>query len=279
MNVVPSAMNDYLAPDWQRIFEFNGLRSFDDFWKLEAKWFEEPNQRRGGWSGVARCELKLPDGGITRVFLKRQENHMTRTLAHPFRGELTFLREFRCIERYQQCGIPSLTPLYFAWRRVKGDNRAVLMTAELEGFRSLEDLARDWSPSPPLPEIRRAVIHAVARLLAQIHSHQLRHNCFYPKHVFVRLGQDGNVEARVIDLEKTKARPFGWDRDYRDLRTLNRHSYGWSLADRVRFFCAYLGQTKLQAHGKEKWRRIARRHFQKHPHGAAVVNHHTVQGN
>ena len=273
------AFNDYLALDWRRIFEFNGLRSFDDFWKLEAKWFEEPNQRRGGWSGVARCELKRPEGGTVRVFLKRQENHMTRTLAHPLRGELTFLREFRCIERYHQCGIPSLTPLYFAWRRVDGDHRAVLMTAALEGFGSLEDLARDWSAAPPRPEVRRTVIRAVARLLAQIHSHQLRHNCFYPKHVFVRLGPDGTVEARVIDLEKTKMVRFGWDRDYRDLRTLNRHSYGWSMADRVRFFCEYLGQKKLTASGKERWRRIARRHSEKHSQGIAVVGHHTVQGN
>ena len=60
-------MKDYLADDWQRIFEFNGLRSFDDFWKLEAQWFEEPNQRRGGWSGVARCELKRPEGGVAPI--------------------------------------------------------------------------------------------------------------------------------------------------------------------------------------------------------------------
>ena len=263
-------MKDYTAAEWQDIFAFNGLRTFGDFWKLEAKWFEEPNQRRGGWSGVARCELKLPGGGTTRVFLKRQENHMTRTPAHPLRGEPTFLREFRCILRYRECGIPSLTPLYFAWRREGGNQRAVLLTEELAGFRSLEETAKDWEQNPPPPKIRRAVIRAVAQLLRQIHSHRLRHNCFYPKHIFLRLAGGGPVAVRVIDLEKTKTRLFGWDRDYRDLRTLNRHSFGWSRADRVRFFLEYLGVSRLTPEIKAKWRRISRRHLQKHPADEAL---------
>ena len=92
-------MNEFIAPEWQPILAFNGLRSFDDFWEFEANWFEEPNQRRGGWSGVARCELKVPEGGTRRVFLKRQENHTTRTFTHPIRGMATFVREFRQILR------------------------------------------------------------------------------------------------------------------------------------------------------------------------------------
>jgi hypothetical protein len=261
-------MNDYIAPDWQRIFAFNGLHSFDDFWKLEAKWFEEPNQRRGGWSGVARCDLKLPEGGAARVFLKRQENHTTRTLAHPFRGMLTFVREFRQILRYQEHGIPSLTPLYFACRRENGNLRAILLTEELAGFRSLEEISREWKTTPR--PVRRAIIDAVARLLRQIHGHRLTHNCFYPKHVFLRLPPGRPVEARVIDLEKTKWQPFGFDRNFRDMRRLNMP--GWSGADRVRFFREYLGIPKLTPDAKRKWRRIARRHFEKHPQDAAVFS-------
>lgn len=256
-------MNDYIAAEWQRIFEFNGLRAFDDFWKLEAKWFEEPNQRRGGWSGVARCELLRPDGSTARVFLKRQENHITRTIAHPLRGLPTFVREFNSIMRYRRCGIPTLTPVYFAVRRPGGDQRAVLMTEELVGFRSLEELAREWQTLPAAT--RQAVASAVAQLLQQIHSHHLSHNCFYPKHVFVRLAERGQIETRIIDLEKTKRRLFGIDRDFRDMRRLNGPGLPWSRADRVRFFKEYLGVARLDAGAKEKWRRIARRHLEKHP--------------
>jgi hypothetical protein len=260
-------MNDYIAPEWQRIFAFNGLHTFDDLWKLEAKWFEEPNQRRGGWSGVARCELKLPEGGTARVFLKRQENHTTRTLGHPVRGIPTFVREFRQILRYREHGIPSLTPLYFACRRQNANLCAVLLTEELVGFRSLEDLARDWKNTPA--QTRHAIIRAVAQLLRQIHSYGLMHNCFYPKHVFLRIGVSGGIEARVIDLEKTKWRPFGFDRNFRDMRRLNGPR--WSRADRVRFFREYLGISKLTPAAKQKWRRIAGRHLEKHPADAAML--------
>ena len=261
-------MNDYMAAEWQRVFAFNGLHSFDDFWKLEAKWFEEPNQRRGGWSGVARCELKLPEGGATHVFLKRQENHTTRTLTHPWRGMSTFVREFQQILRYRAHGIPSLTPLYFASRRENGNLRAILLTEELMGFRSLEEVSREWKNLPSTN--RRATISAVAQLLAQIHSHGLTHNCFYPKHVFLRFHSPKKVEARVIDLEKTKRRPFGFDRNFRDMRRLNTPA--WSRTDRVRFFREYLGLAKLTPDAKQTWRRIARRQLQKHPQDAALFN-------
>src|SRR6185503_4684835 len=161
-------MNDYIEPEWQRIFGYNGLRSFDDFWKLEAKWFEEPNQRRGGWSGVVRCELKLPEGGTTRVFLKRQENHITRTFAHPIRGLPTFVREFENIMRCRERGIPSLTPLYFACRTEGGNKRAVLLTEELVGFRSLKELAGEWKTMSRAT--RHAIIRTVAKLLRRIHA-------------------------------------------------------------------------------------------------------------
>lgn len=258
--------NEYIAAGWERVFAFNGLRTFDDFWKLEAKWFEEPNQRRGGWSGVARCELKRPEGGSVAIFLKRQEDHITRTLAHPIRGLSTFVREFESIMRYRERNIPSLTPLYFACRRVDGHLRAILLTEELTGFRSLEEIARDWAGLPRAT--RLAITEATARLLKLIHSHQLTHNCFYPKHVFLRLKGPAEVEARVIDLEKTKWQPFGLDRNFRDMRRLNSVGMPWTRADRVRFFREYLGLSQLTAEAKKKWRRIERRHFDKHPSAA-----------
>jgi hypothetical protein len=258
-------MNDYMAPDWQRIFAFNGLQSFDDFWKLEAKWFEEPNQRRGGWSGVARCDLRLPEGGVRSVFLKRQENHTTRTLGHPLRGIPTFVREFQQMLRYRQHAIPSLTPLYFAFHRVEGNLRAVLITEELTGFRSLDEVAREWKTIGR--KQRHAIIEAVAALLRQIHGHKLTHNCFYPKHVFVRPVGD-KVEARVIDLEKTKWHLFGSDRNFRDMRRLNTAT--WSRAERVHFFRRYLGVERLTPEAKQKWRQIARRHLEKRPEDAVL---------
>ncbi|HTD66871.1 MAG TPA: lipopolysaccharide kinase InaA family protein [Candidatus Limnocylindria bacterium] len=264
------APGQFVAPGWREIFAANGLSKFDDFWDWKVALFEQPNTDRGGWSGVARCELRLPNGGTIRVFLKRQENHVTRTLLHPVRGIPTFAREFQNIMRYRAHAIPSVTPLYFASRQEDGKQRAILLTEELAGFRSLDEWHRDWQQIPPSPRLRRAVIRSVADLLRQIHAHGLRHNCFYPKHIFVRLDSAERVESRAIDLEKTKHSPF---RHWRmnDLGTLNRHAAGWSRADRVRFFKEYLSIPHLTEDAKMQWRHLARRLARKHPD-----KHHAV---
>ncbi len=59
-------MRDYVANDWESLAAANGLDSFESVWSLDIGWFEEPNVRRGGWSGVSRLELKLPDGSRER---------------------------------------------------------------------------------------------------------------------------------------------------------------------------------------------------------------------
>jgi hypothetical protein len=250
-------MSDYFATDWEPIFAFNGLKTFDDFWKLEAQWFEEPNQRRGGWSGVSRCTLKLPQGGEVHAFLKRQKNHPTRTFWHPIRGILTFIREFRAIMLYRELGIPALMPLYFGVRTQGGDRRAVLMTEELSDYRSLDQIAQDWMSTAR--EKRRAISRAVAALLRQIHGCKLTHNCFYPKHIFIRFA-GADAEARVIDLEKTKRLFFGKDRELRDIRRLIDPAMPWSRSERVRFFCDYFGVTRMTPEAKAEWKRIQRRH-------------------
>ncbi len=257
-------MESFIATGWDKIFAFNGLVTFEDFWTRTVQWFEEPNQRRGGWSGVARCELSLPEGGAVRVFLKRQENHVTRTFLHPIRGIPTFEREFQNIMRYRAHGIPSLTPLYFGCRRQGGKQQAILLTEELSNFRSLHDLERCWQESPPKATVRRSVVRAVARLLRQIHAQGLRHNCFYPKHIFINIKSPNDVEARAIDLEKTKSSPL---RNWRmnDLGTLNRHAVGWSRSDRVYFMREYFAVPRLTPDARKQWRRLARRLARKHP--------------
>lgn len=261
-------MKDFLAPEWQALFAANGLRTFDDFWKLEVKWFEEPNQRRGGWSGVARCELQRPGGGTVRVFLKRQENHTTRTLAHPWRGILTFVREFRAIMLYRERGIPSLNPLYFACRTQDGKRRAVLLTEELSGFRSLEDYAQEWRQTPRAQ--RLAIACAVGKLLRQIHGHGLTHNCIYPKHVFLAF-HGAEVEARVIDLEKTKKRVFNANGILRDFRRLVGPDKPWSRTEHVRFFRAYMGVPRLTPAAKREWHRIRGHYLDKRLRGASAA--------
>lgn len=257
-------MSDYVSEKWRAIFEYNGLRTFEDFWQLQAQWFEDPNYRRGGWSGVSRCELKLQSGGHAPVFMKRQENHFTKTWRHPLRGMATLVREFDNLRRLTELKLATVAPLYFAHRRVKGQVRAILVTEELSGLQPLETLTRQWIEKGwPALSVRRKIIEAIARAVRDIHLHGFKHNCLYPKHVFVSWPLDGSpgsrpVTVKLIDLEKAKRSRLRRNGGLKDVATLNRRTEGWSLKDRWRFFKTYLESDTLEE-TKRKWRRLARR--------------------
>jgi len=253
-------MKDFVNERWRPILAHNGVSSFEALWALEAAWFEEPNQRKGGWSGVSRCELDLPAGGRCAIFLKRQENHRARLWNHPLRGISTFLREFQHIMHYRSSGVPTLEPVYFGMRKIGKDERAILITEELTGFVSLEDRVQRWlRDGAPARPARLRLLRAAATLLRQMHDHGIQHNCFFPKHVFLRVGDDGGVEARVIDLEKSRWRPSRLVCARRDLYTLNYHSLCWSRSDRLWFFREYLQIDRLTPYAKWLWRHIASR--------------------
>ncbi len=56
----------YIKAEWQNTLKAQNLDSFDSIWDYEKNaniqpdWVEEPNQRRGGWSGVCRIVLLDP---------------------------------------------------------------------------------------------------------------------------------------------------------------------------------------------------------------------------
>lgn len=251
-------MQDYQADNWKALLADNGLKSFDDWWQREADWFEEPNFRRGGWSGVSRLELAAADGSTRVVFLKRQENHVAKTLLHPLRGVPTFIREMHNILRLKEAGVAALLPVYFAVRTVDGAQRAVLVTESLDGFSPLDEIQTDKLEH----SARRQLIKAVAILIRRLHAQHLQHNCLYPKHVFVKHTPAG-FEARLIDLEKTKRRLFERTAMVRDLDSFNRHTHNWSAADRLFFLHNYLGSEKLTGAVRSLWKKLLKRRMKR----------------
>jgi hypothetical protein len=251
-------LNDFIGEGWASALQNNQLEGFDALWELDAAWFEEPNERRGGWSGVSRIELELVGGERVGCFLKRQENHVCKTPFHPFKGEPTFAREFRNIQRFKNRGVPSLEVIFYGQRVVDGKQRAILMTRELSGFLPLS--SDEYQPSSKVlrPKSEKEALFAkVAELMRVMHAANFQHNCFYPKHVFVRKAENGEWDARVIDLEKVKWQPLRRNAILRDLYTLNRHSFHWPLTDRMRFFKIYRKESKLSKESKRIWRDLA----------------------
>ncbi len=221
----------------RRQLQASGFSDFDALWALPATWHEEPNQRRGGWSGVSRHVLA--DG--TAVFVKRQENHLCRTPRHFLRGVPTCYREYRNIRRLQHCGVAAVEALYYGDRRLPGKWQAVLVTRALDDFLSLDE----WNAGDPAGESsqRGSVIAAIAHACARLHHQRLQHSCLYGKHVFVRRLQPGacyqESDVRFIDLEKLRR---GISRERvagHDIDQLMRHSEGWKAEDRRAFLVAY----------------------------------------
>ena len=133
----------------RQLFEQNNLSEFEQLWALDCEWFEEPNIRRNGWSGVIKYPLTDDQGNIIEVFIKRQENHNHKTLLHPIKGVPTFRREFFNIQRLKKNQIPTISALYYGERKIKGNAQSILITLSLEGYQSFEDF---FQPDNDLPE-------------------------------------------------------------------------------------------------------------------------------
>lgn len=244
-------MTDYLADADRALLARHGLANYDALWALELDAVDEPNVERGGWSSVYRLDL-----GEAAFYLKRQSNHLTRGLSHPF-GEPTFAREFRNIRRYQRLGIPALEAAYFGMRRVRGEHRALLLTRALDGWAELDRYLPDW---PSLdPARRQAILRACGELARRLHGAGQMHGCFYPKHIFLRETPVG-VQARLIDLEKTRPLLFGWRDRVKDLEPLLRRAPVWREEDVRRLLAAYLGEG---GDVDGWWRRLSRRRHDK----------------
>ena len=227
-------MSDFIAAQDRALLERHGLTSFEALWTLQLEAVDEPNTERGGWSSVYRLDL-----GEAAFYLKRQSNHLTRSLLHPF-GEPTFAREFRNIRRYAVLGIPALQAAFFAERKLPGERRAVLLTRALDGWQDLDAWLPGWAA---LEETRRAaILKACGELARRLHQAGQMHGCFYPKHIFLRETAEG-FDAQLIDLEKTRPLLFGQRDRVKDLEPLLRRACVWSEAEVGVLLAAYLGET------------------------------------
>ena len=259
--------SDYLSPAWRQLLTDNGLGDFEALWQHAGDWFEAPNRRRGGWSGVSQVKLAHPDGRSRVLFLKRQQDHVYRDWRHPLRGRPTFARELDNLLAYRDAGIASLEPVYFGQRRRGRHQQALLMTVALEGFVSLDSLLAHWRS----PRQRHAVIGVLAGLVRRIHSQGYWHGCLYPKHLLLLLDDDSVLDARVLDLEKSRVarrRRFG---SGRDLSTLNGRALALSRSDRMRFLLSYLETPRLTAQGKRLWRSVEARSRTRFEQAAAFI--------
>jgi hypothetical protein len=239
--ILEHSLNHYQDPVYEAALRRHGLDTFEAWWTRDIAWFEAPNQRRGGWSGVGKLVLPLENLPALTLFVKKQQNHGRRTLCHPFAGEPTFRREYHRLQSLAKAGIPAPKVLMYAESPQVGNQRAILVTENLHGFVDLEQLLPSMLNQPQ--HARRQLLRVVARQIRRFHDLGWVHRALYPKHIFVR--PDGTApDVALIDLEKARQSFGAWCRARFDLAALHRHTAELSGRDRLYFLKHYLyGET------------------------------------
>ena len=203
-------------------FEFKQpLMGFADWWQREGSWVEEPNQRRGGSSGVQI--LQSIDGPL---YVKRQVNHIYRSLRHPL-GRPTVLREREALFALQSLGIRVPQLVYCGVERQAGKWHALLATLGLKDYVDLQTWYNAGQVEQLGPEVHQELLRQLAATLVRMHRAGWEHGCLYAKHIFVRwIEQQGNqaVQVALLDLEKCRRPLIRKRAGGRDIAQLRRHS-------------------------------------------------------
>lgn len=194
---------------------------FERWWDMNGEWVEAPNLRRGGESGVKRLLAR----GRPPLYSKRQLDHTYRSLLHPF-GWPTALREDAALRDCRRLGVPVPEVVFCAARRHQRRWQALLITEELQGYRSLDQ----WYADGPDEDARRAMLRQLAQVLQRLHGGRRQHGCLYAKHIYLR-GDGEQIQVALLDLEKSRRRLLRQRAVRHDLRQLERHRGGMPDSD------------------------------------------------
>lgn len=213
------------------------MMAFEQWWQLEGEWVEEPNRRRGGESGVQR--LLLDEGRV--LYAKRQVGHFYRSLRYPL-GRPTVLRERDALVALAHIGVKAPELLFCeAQKDAAGSWRGLLVSAELKGFQEVDHWLAEGGRERFGPAVNDRLLEQIALMLARFHRAGWQHGCLYQKHIFVRVEQVGaqvEVEAALLDLEKSRRRLSRQRAARHDMLQLKRHS-SWAAGDWERLIYCY----------------------------------------
>lgn len=187
---------------------------FEYFWNLPKNWFEPPNHRRGGWSGVIKHTLPLNKDITVPLFVKLQSNSVCKSIRHPFKGKPTFYREFVNTRKVIKANVKALDFIYFAQQ----DLDAILVSKSLEGYQDLYDTLNMLEAKPKL---RAKVLMMLSNNLVALHKAKIKHGALYEKHVLVKIDNE-DIDLRFIDFEKSRRGRSVVDCIVRDIYTLFR---------------------------------------------------------
>ncbi|HFL2185964.1 TPA: lipopolysaccharide kinase InaA family protein [Pseudomonas putida] len=202
-----------------------------DILNAPGVWVEPPNVRRGGESGVLRIELD----GLT-FYKKQQVGHVYRNLRHPL-GYPTVAREAKALRAAASLGVATPALLHSHIHKLDGEWQAVMLTAALDGYLSLEDFYAQKVERTVGRHRHLEILEAYGRVLAKLNHGRWQHGCLYLKHVFVDFSEPC-VKVALLDLEKARKRFTAKQAARHDLRQVKRRS-GWGDEEWSAFWLGY----------------------------------------
>ncbi|WP_082428407.1 lipopolysaccharide kinase InaA family protein [Pseudomonas sp. NBRC 111119] len=202
-----------------------------DILNAPGVWVEEPNIRRGGESGVLKVEVE----GFT-FYKKQQVGHIYRSLLHPF-GYPTVAREAKALRAAASLGVATPALLHSHVHKQAGEWQAVMVTAALDGYLSLEDFYLQGVDKTVGLRRHHEILEAYGRALARLNLGRWQHGCLYLKHVFVDFSES-SIKVALLDFEKARQRMTATKASRHDLRQVKRRS-GWEAAEWEAFCRGY----------------------------------------
>jgi len=241
---------EYLAPKTKDLLQAHQLASFQQLWDYKGDWFETPNRKIDGWSGVSYLALRDGNGQEHGFYLKRQKNFMRKTWRHPLKGEPTFKREFKIIQYLSSRLVLTPTISYFAYH----DQQCIVMTEALQGFISVDDWFRKYGATQG--NHKSNMIEGLAKAVKALHGAGVQHRSLYLKHLFVRVEPDAKVEVAIIDFESSRITKLIGFYQYIDLIKLMKRAKTMVLADKRQFLDHY-----FSGHAKQGWRKYLKHYI------------------
>ncbi len=226
----------YSSEEERQTMQTAGAGSFEAIWNLQAECFETPNKRRNGWSSVIRWPEEEPCW-----FIKRQENHNTRTLFHPFSGIPTYRRELKNVIALQRAGIKVIDISFYGERVTDKAHQAILVTRALTGY---QDLYTFYKNNLNNESLIIAVMAETGKVIRYMHKKGWFHYCLYPNHIFVKADSADPINICLIDLEKARRRiPLTGER-LKELKCFIRHASHTFSAEHLQYLIkSYCEQT------------------------------------
>lgn len=191
-------------------------------------------------------------------------------------------QEFRAIEAVARAGLATLSVAGFGNRGVNPAQReSFLVTDDLVGCDSLEELGEGWRRHGADPVFKRALIERVAAIVRDMHGAGVNHRDLYLGHFLMSRqamqARDACAPLYLIDLHRSQVRrrvPRRWQ--VKDLGGLyfSVARFGFTRADLFRFMTVYSNKSlrrilkedrRLWLSARREAERVYRRYYEVEP--------------